>query len=159
MRTRAENQMLLLRVMAAVVPIASALFIVSAAAADDRETCIAIPTKSTIDLAIAACTRAIVSGQYSARNLVTLHASRAIAYAAKWQYDRASQDFDRATRLDPRLAQGYRTDPVGVGDGRYIFCCRAILFDCRTKTAWRPRHAKGSAHEPCVQTCVQNLKC
>jgi tetratricopeptide (TPR) repeat protein len=103
---RVENQTLVLRVMAAVLPIASALFMVSPAAADERETCTAIPAKSTIDFAVAACGRAIASGQYTAQNLATLHTSRAIAYAAKRQYDRASQDFDQATRLDPQFAQG-----------------------------------------------------
>jgi hypothetical protein len=156
---RVEHQTLVLRVAAAVLPIASVLFMVSPAAADDRETCTAIPTKSTIDFAIAACVRAIASGRYTAHNLATLHTSRAIAYAAKRQYDRASQDFDQATRLDPQFAQGYRTVPIGVGDGRYIFCCRSILFDCRTKTAWRLKHTQGSAHDQCIQTCVQNLKC
>jgi hypothetical protein len=156
---RLEKQMPVLRVMAAVVPIVSALFMVSPAAADDRGACAAIPTKSTIDFVIAACARAIASGQYTARNLATLHASRAVAYAAKRQYGRASRDFDQAIRLDPQFAHGHRTDPVGVGDGRYIFCCRAILVDCQTKTAWRLRDTRGSAHEQCIQACAQNLKC
>jgi tetratricopeptide (TPR) repeat protein len=136
---RVRNQMLIPRVMAAGLVIGSALFAISPAAAGDWETCI---HSLRSDVAIAACTRAIASGQYSTQNS-TLYTSRGIAYGAKGRYDRAIQDFEKAIRLDPQFAQRDRTDPVAVGDGRFIFCCRAILLDRRTKAVWAIRKKRG----------------
>jgi tetratricopeptide (TPR) repeat protein len=150
---RVQNQMLVLRVMAAGFLIAGALFTAFPAAADDRETC----TNSSGDVAIAACTRAIVSGQYTIRKVAPLYTSRGIAYWAKGQHDRAIQDFDQAIRLDPQFARGDRTDPVAVGAGQFI-CCRAILMDCRTKAVWAIRNLRGNAKH-CIETCLRSLKC
>jgi tetratricopeptide (TPR) repeat protein len=151
---RVQNQMLVLRVMAAGLLIAGALFTVSPAAADDGETC----TNSSDDVAIAACTRAIASGQYTTQNVAAFYTSRGIAYGAKGQHDRAIQDFDQAIRLDPQFAPGDRTDPVAVGAGRFIFCCRAILFDCRTRVTWAIRNIQENSKH-CVETCLRNVKC
>jgi hypothetical protein len=53
---------------------------------------------------------------------------------------------------------GDETSPVTVGDGQFI-CCRAILYDCRSKVIWAIRDVRGNAaHEQC-QTCLGNLKC
>jgi hypothetical protein len=58
-KMRVQNQMQIPRVMAAGLVIASALFAISPAAADDRKTC---TDSLRRDVAIAACTRAITSG-------------------------------------------------------------------------------------------------
>ena len=154
---RAQNRRLGLRVVAAGLLLAGAAFAVSPAAADDWKTC--ADSSSGDDAVIAACTRAIASGRYTAESLATLYTSRAIDYAAKRQLDRAGQDFDQAIRLDPRFAQAAGTDPVDVGDGRFIVCCRAIVNECRTHTSWRLRDTQGPVHEQCIETCMKNAKC
>jgi tetratricopeptide (TPR) repeat protein len=150
-----QNQMLVLRVMATGLVIASALFAISPAAAGDRETC---TDSLRSDVAIAACTRAIASGQYTTQNVATLYTSRGIAYGAKGQHDRAIQDFEKAIRLDPQFAQRDRTDAVAVGDGRFIFCCRAIFLDCRTKAVWAMRKKREDTKH-CIETCSRNFRC
>jgi lipoprotein NlpI len=73
------------------------------AAADDAVSC----QKGSDDVAIAACSRLIASGRFSARNLGTLYFNRGIAYKHKGQYDRAIQDYDQAIRLNPRQAEAF----------------------------------------------------
>ena len=153
---RVQNRMQVLRVMAAGLLIAGALSTVSPAAADDGETC---TSSLRSDAAIAACTRAIASGQYTAENAAALYTSRALAYGAKGQFDRAVQDFDEAIRLDPQFAQGDETDPVSVGDGRFIVCCRAVVLDCRVKASWRLRDDISENAKRCVETCWRKPRC
>jgi tetratricopeptide (TPR) repeat protein len=149
---RVQNRMLVLRVLAAGPLIASALFAASPAAADDGDTC-ADSLRS--DVAIDACTRAITSRQYAAQNPAALYTSRGIAYLATGQFDRAIQDIDEAMRLDPQFGQGDGTDPVDVGDGRFIFCCRAMLFDSRVRATWAIR--ENANLESCAATCMRTL--
>jgi hypothetical protein len=151
-----QSPMLVLRVTAACLLIAGALFAVPPAAADDWKTCTSI---GGADVIIAACTRAITSGQYSTQNAATLYTSRAIAYGAKSQSDRASQDLDQAIQRDPQFAQADRTDPVDVGEGRFIVCCRAIVRDCRTQILWTLSDTQPSAAAQCIQTCMKNMRC
>jgi tetratricopeptide (TPR) repeat protein len=151
---RVQNRTLVLRVMAVGLLIAGALLAVPPAVADDGETCTNSLRRS--DVAIAACTRAIASGQYT-QNVATLYTSRGIAYMAAGQHDRAIHDFDQVIRLDPQFAQGDRTDPAAVGDGRFIFCCRAVLLDCRTRVVWAIRNWEDAKR--CVETCSRNLVC
>jgi tetratricopeptide (TPR) repeat protein len=151
MRMPVQNRTLVLRVMAASLLTASAPFAaVAPAVAGDGETC---ANSLRSDVAIAACTRAIASGQYSTQNVATLYTSRGIAYFATGQHDRAIQDFDQAIRLDPEFAQGDTTDPVAVGDGRFIFCCRAVLLDCRAKVILAIRNMP----KRCTEACWRNL--
>jgi hypothetical protein len=89
---RVQNRTPVLRVMAVGLLIAGALLAASPAVADDGETCTNSLRRS--DIAIAACTRAIASGQYTTQNAATLYTSRGIAYMATGQHDRAIQDFD-----------------------------------------------------------------
>ncbi|MEX0591508.1 MAG: tetratricopeptide repeat protein [Xanthobacteraceae bacterium] len=67
--------------------------------ADDFETC----AKSSGDVAIAACTRAIASGKYKGSNLSTLHNNLGAEWLGKRDYNRAIADFDKAVALDPKL--------------------------------------------------------
>jgi tetratricopeptide (TPR) repeat protein len=111
MRMRVQNQLPVLSVMAAGLLIAGALFAVSPAAADDGETC----TNSSADVAIAACTRAIDSGQYTTQNVASLYTRRGNEYAYKGQYDRAIQDFDQAIRLDPQNVVAFYDRGIAYG--------------------------------------------
>jgi tetratricopeptide (TPR) repeat protein len=153
MSMRLQNRLLALRVMAAGLSIAGALFAVSPAAADDVEAC---TNSSKSDVAIAACTRAIASGQYMTQNLATLYTSRGLAYEVTGQHDHAIQDFEQAMRLDPKFARGDRTDPVVVGDGLFVFCCRALVFDARIKATWAIRDGGGDL-ERCATACFEKL--
>jgi hypothetical protein len=144
-----------LRVMAAGLLNASALFAALPAAADDWDTC-ADSLKS--DVAIDACTRAITSGQYARQHPETLYTSRGIAYLTTGQLDSAIRDIDKAMQLVPQFGQGDGTDPVDVGYGRFIFCCRATLFDSRVRATWVIRKIWGNAYlEHCVATCMRKL--
>jgi len=151
---RVQNRILVLRVMAAGLLIAGALFTASPAAADDARTCTYL--SKDVDVPIAACTRAIASGQYAGQDLAALHISRALAYWAKGQLDRTREDFEQAIRLDPPFAPGDRDDPVDVGDGLFFVCCRALVYDGRVKAVWRLRDTQG-ADEQCVQTCARKI--
>ena len=145
-----------LGVMAAGLVIAGALFAVSPAAADDAKTCTYL--SKDVDVPIAACTRAIASGQYAGQDLAAFRISRALAYWAKGQLDRTREDFEQAIRLDPPFPQGDRDDPVDVGDGLFFVCCRAFVYDCRVNAVWRLRDTPG-ADEQCVQTCTRKVIC
>jgi tetratricopeptide (TPR) repeat protein len=67
------------------------------AAADDRVTC----EKESGDVAIAACTRGIASGQYTGRFLAQLYDDRGAEYLDKSDYERAFADFNQALRINP----------------------------------------------------------
>ena len=73
------------------------------AAADDWDAC----GKQSGDLAVAGCSRAIDSNQYTGRNLAWLYASRGVAYLAQSDLDHAMADFNEAIRLDPKNAAPY----------------------------------------------------
>lgn len=74
------------------------------AAADDRQDCLN-GSKETAAATIAACTRAIESGDYDGRNLSNLHHHR--GYSWSWtsladRIDRELKDYNDAIRLDPK---------------------------------------------------------
>ena len=73
------------------------------AAADDADTC----AKQSGDVAIAACSRAIASGQFSGGELAAIYVSRGVEYKNKRGLDRAVADFDQAIRLDPKNTDVY----------------------------------------------------
>jgi len=75
------------------------LFALSAApaAADDRMTC----ERGSGDAAIAACGRAIESGQYSGVDLAKLHTNRGVELKRKGDIDGAIRDYDIAIGLNP----------------------------------------------------------
>jgi tetratricopeptide (TPR) repeat protein len=73
--------------------------------ADDFETC----AKSSGDVAIAGCTRAIGSGKYKGRDLAVLYTNRGIEWHTKGQGDRAIADLDQAVRVDPKYADPFNS--------------------------------------------------
>jgi tetratricopeptide (TPR) repeat protein len=73
------------------------------AAADDRETCY----KAEGDVAIAACTRRIKSGQLSNSNLSIVYNNRGIEWKKKGDIERALADFNQAVRYDPTNPKSY----------------------------------------------------
>jgi tetratricopeptide (TPR) repeat protein len=80
-------------------PVICALLIalVLPAAADDRKIC----DEGTGDAAIAACTRAIASGQFAGLDLAKLHTNRGVELKRKGDLDGAIADYDQAIRLNP----------------------------------------------------------
>jgi tetratricopeptide (TPR) repeat protein len=75
----------------------------TAAAAGDWEPCEA----QSGELAVAGCSRAIDSHQYTGRDLARLYASRGVAYLAQGDLDHAMADYNESTRLDPTYARAY----------------------------------------------------
>src|SRR5215471_6328667 len=73
------------------------------AAADDRDDC----GQRSTDLAVAGCTRAIDSHQYTGRNLAWLYTGRGIAYSVQGDLDHAMADFTESIRVDPTYARAY----------------------------------------------------
>jgi tetratricopeptide (TPR) repeat protein len=96
----------------AVLFVATAMLSVGPATADDRETC----DKASGDVAIAACTRVINSGQLNGQLLAEALHSRGEEYTGIGKFDLALRDFDVSLRLRPNHA------PTLDGRGRtYLF--------------------------------------
>src|SRR5205807_2586409 len=71
------------------------------------------------DLAVAGCSRAIDSQQYTGRSLARLHVRRGGAYAAQGDIDHAMADFKEAMRLDPTYPGAYNSRAIAwyhIGD-------------------------------------------
>jgi tetratricopeptide (TPR) repeat protein len=73
------------------------------AIADDAQTC----EKASGDVAIAACTRSIESGQFTGHNLAVDYSNRGVEYKTKGDYDHAIADYNDAIRLDPKYTDAY----------------------------------------------------
>lgn len=83
---------------------------------DDAQKCLDLSG----DDAIAACTRAIGSGQLSQENLATSYYNRGYEYRAKEEYDAAIADFNQALKLSPNMTQAYNNRAVALYDkGEY----------------------------------------
>src|SRR5262245_17684739 len=94
----------ILRATLAALAFASTVWVAAtAAAADDRDTCV----KESGDEAIAACTRAIDSGRYSGRQLAVLLTNRCAEWPEKQEHDKAIEDCSQAIRLDPTSAEAF----------------------------------------------------
>jgi tetratricopeptide (TPR) repeat protein len=59
------------------------------------------------EVAIAACTRAINSGQYKGERLGRLYGARAFEYRATQDFDRALADYNESIRLFPQIAENF----------------------------------------------------
>jgi lipoprotein NlpI len=68
------------------------------------------------DDAIAACTRAIGSGQLSPENLATTYYNRSYEYRAKEEYDAAIADLNEAIRLNPTMTEAYNNRGLALFD-------------------------------------------
>ena len=73
-------------------------FNVGQAAADDAATC----HKASGAVAIAACDRAIASGQFTGIELAKLHTSRGVERKQAGDLDGAIADYDAAIKLNPK---------------------------------------------------------
>jgi lipoprotein NlpI len=70
---------------------------------DDTDTCV----KQSGDVAIAACSRTIVSGEFRGAELAPFYVARGLHYKDNRDLDRAIADFDQAIRVDPKDAVAY----------------------------------------------------
>ena len=73
------------------------------AAADVWDAC----EQQSGDLAVAGCSSAIESHEYTGRDLARLLASRGAAYLAQGDLDHARADFNASLRVDPTYARAY----------------------------------------------------
>ena len=73
------------------------------AAADEGDSCV----KLSDDLAVAGCSRAIDSRQYTGRSLARLYARRGGAYQTQGDLNRAMADFNESMRIDPTYPAAY----------------------------------------------------
>jgi tetratricopeptide (TPR) repeat protein len=73
------------------------------AAADELDSCV----KLSDDLAVAGCSRAIDSHQYTGRSLARLYARRGGAYQARGDLDHAMVDFNESMGTDPTYPSAY----------------------------------------------------
>ena len=73
------------------------------ARADDWETC----AKGAGDEAIAACTRAIKSGNYNGKTLALAYSNRGVEWRAKGDLAKAVADYDEAIKADPQQPAAY----------------------------------------------------
>jgi tetratricopeptide (TPR) repeat protein len=72
-------------------------------AAIDRETCFA----ETGDVAIAACTRLIESGEFMGNGLAPIYFNRGVTWYDMGDHDRAIQDYNEAIKLNPNFEQAF----------------------------------------------------
>lgn len=73
------------------------------AVADDADTC----ARQSGDAAIAACSRAIASGDFRGEELAKIYLNRGVEYKNKSDLDRAIADYSEAIRADPNRAAAY----------------------------------------------------
>ena len=109
----------------------------------DEEDCTRSSEPATV---IAACTRLIESGQFTARNLAIFHYDRGIAHKNKKDFDQALNDYSEAIRLDPNYAHAYLNRGVLLADKReldraMVDFAAAIRLDPKEKLGYMNRAA------------------
>jgi tetratricopeptide (TPR) repeat protein len=73
------------------------------AAADDLDTC----ARQSGDAAIAACSRAIASGEFSGEELAKIYLNRGVEHKSKGELDSAIADYSEAIRVAPSRVAAY----------------------------------------------------
>ena len=73
------------------------------AAADDLDSC----ARQSGDAAIAACSRAIASGEFSGEELAKIYLNRGVEHKNRSELDGAIADYSEAIRIDPRRVAAY----------------------------------------------------
>ena len=89
------------------------------AAADDRQDCLN-GSRETAAVTIAACTRAIESGDYKDQDLSTLYHTRGYSWSRTSladRIDRAFKDYTEAIRIDPKLLARCSTGRTSTTNG------------------------------------------
>ncbi len=123
------------------------------AAADEWDSCV----KLSDDLAVAGCSRAIDSHQYTGRSLARLYARRGGAYQAQGDLEHAMSDFNESMRVDPTYPSAYGNRGItwyrrGDLDRAIADYDQAIRLDPKYEYAYANRGAawatKGASTEP-----------
>jgi tetratricopeptide (TPR) repeat protein len=110
------------------------------AIADDAQTC----ADASGDVAIAACTQSIESGQFTGHNLAIIYYTRGTAYNEKGDNDRAIVDYTEAITLNPKDANYYNNrckayNDKGANDPALVDCNEAIRLDPEYAPAYNNR--------------------
>jgi tetratricopeptide (TPR) repeat protein len=118
------------------------------AAADVWSSCV----KLSDDLAVAGCSRAIDSHQYTGRSLARLSARRGGAYQAQGDLDHAMADFNESMRVDPTYPSAYNNRGItwyrrGDFDRAIADYDQAIRLDPKYEYAYANRGAAWAAKD------------
>ena len=111
---------------------------VSSAFADDAYTC----STTHGDSAIAACTRAIGSGQYQGHDLAIAYNDRGIEYKNKGDNTDAMADFNQAIQIDPQYAIAFNSrcniyyTAMNNPDAAIADCTKAIQLNSQYAEAY-----------------------
>ncbi|MET4177816.1 hypothetical protein ABIB99_008950 [Bradyrhizobium sp. LA6.1] len=125
------------------------------AAADDADTC----AKQSGDAAIAACSRAIASGEFSGEELAKIYSNRGGGYKSKSDLDSAIADYSEAIRVDPKHVTAYNKRGIAwaekgaveraVADySEAIGSIRATSMPTTTAASFGRRRARSTALSP-----------
>src|SRR5579871_3094773 len=124
----------------ACLAVAALAGLLTAAAADDRDAC----REQSGDVAIAACSRAIASGEFTGEELAAIYVNRGIEHKRKHGLDRAIADYDQALQIDPNNSRTYTVrgiawDAKGDLDRAIADYDRAIRLDPQNADAYSVR--------------------
>src|SRR5258708_38035408 len=123
------------------------------AGAGEWDSCV----KLSDDLAVAGCSRAIDSNQYTGRSLARLYARRGGAYQTQGDLNHAMADFNESMRIDPTYPSAYSNRGNtwyrrGDFDRAIVDYNQAIQLDPKYGTAYSNRGsawaAKRNLHRP-----------
>jgi tetratricopeptide (TPR) repeat protein len=137
----------------------------SATAENDQATCY----KKAGDVAIAACTSVIASGDKSHSETAQAHVARGVAYFKKGNYDQAIKDFDYAIELDPTnpfpfYDRGTVESSLGLYDKAIVDYSNAIQLNSTYASAFNNRcfaynaRAQAGDYDQAVRDCRSAIK-